>query len=230
MSLNSNTQELTTILDTMNNLPLGGGGLRQIGEMIDESGVLDGTEGTVEEKVEQVIDKAEYGKSIVDNLSQISFVGNVNMPETIEFDCINILYLQQCFYGARGVKTVLLKNTHNVRNMSQVIYNSLIETIGVLDLSSIGNGGLSSPFSGCPQLANIEFVPNTIHFSVAFTSEKLTAESKQSIFDGLAPVTTAQTLTLPSTLKILQSQVDSANEKGWTVAGGTVVSEEEYYA
>ena len=31
MSLNSNTQDLNEILDTMNNLPLGGGGLRQIG-------------------------------------------------------------------------------------------------------------------------------------------------------------------------------------------------------
>ena len=41
MSLNTNTQELNTILDTMNNLPLGGGGVRAIDEMIDESGVLE---------------------------------------------------------------------------------------------------------------------------------------------------------------------------------------------
>lgn len=59
MSLNSNTQELNTILDTMNNLPLGGGGLRAIGEMIDESGILDSTKGTVEEKVEELIEIIE---------------------------------------------------------------------------------------------------------------------------------------------------------------------------
>lgn len=59
MSLNTNTQDLNEILDTMNNLPLGGGGLRQIGQMIDESGVLDSTEGTVEEKVEELIEIIE---------------------------------------------------------------------------------------------------------------------------------------------------------------------------
>ena len=59
MSLNSNTQDLNQILNTMNNLPLGGGGLKQIGEMIDESGVLDSTKGTVEEKIEQLIEIIE---------------------------------------------------------------------------------------------------------------------------------------------------------------------------
>ena len=50
-----------------------------------------------------------------------------------------------------------------------------------------------------------------------------------SIINGLAVVETTRTLTLPTNLKILQSQVDSANAKGWTIAGGKVVSEEEYY-
>ncbi len=70
MSLNSNTQDLNTILDTMNNLPLGGGGLRQIGQMIDESGVLDSTEGTVAEKVEQLIEKANVKGIILSDFSQ----------------------------------------------------------------------------------------------------------------------------------------------------------------
>ena len=76
----------------------------------------------------------------------------------------------------------------------------------------------------------IRFKENTIGVSISFAwTRPLSAESIQSIIDGLATVETAQTLTLHANVKILQSQVDSANAKGWTVAGGTVVSEEEYY-
>ena len=78
-------------------------------------------------------------------------------------------------------------------------------------------------------MREIRFVENSISIPLTFTSSNLSPDSKNSIFNGLATVETAMTLTLPANLKILQSQVDSANAKGWTVAGGTVVSEEEYY-
>ena len=97
-----------------------------------------------------------------------------------------------------------------------------------LDLSSSTS---NSMFGSCGALVYVRFVPNSIQKNISFNScNNLSNDTKQSIFDGLAPVETAQTLTLRSTLKILQSQVDSVNAKGWTVAGGTVVSEEEYYA
>lgn len=44
--------------NAVDNIPTGGGDTEAIEQMIDESGVLDSTEGTVEEKVEQLIDKA----------------------------------------------------------------------------------------------------------------------------------------------------------------------------
>lgn len=89
----------------------------------------------------------------------------------------------------------------------------------------------SQSFNGVANLREIRFVPETINVDINFSvCKKLSNDSKQSIFDGLAPVDTAQTLTLHNDVKILQSQVDSANAKGWTVAGGTVVSEEEYNA
>lgn len=91
-------------------------------------------------------------------------------------------------------------------------------------------GNLTSIFNNCGALKNVRFVAETLKKSVSFAqSPLLTIESKQSIFDGLATVTTATTLTLNANTKILQSQVDAANAKGWTVAGGTIVSEEEYY-
>ena len=89
----------------------------------------------------------------------------------------------------------------------------------------------TNAFPSCVSLKEVRFVPNSIKVSIKFAnSNLLSTDTIQSIIDGLATVSTAQTLTLHNKLKILQSQVDSANAKGWTVAGGTVVSEEEYYA
>ena len=89
---------------------------------------------------------------------------------------------------------------------------------------------MSNMFSYCNELKEVRFVENSISMSITFQwCDKLSTDTIQSIIDGLATVDTAQTLTLHNDVKILQSQVDSANAKGWTVAGGTVVSEEEYY-
>ena len=89
---------------------------------------------------------------------------------------------------------------------------------------------LTTIFSGVSTLREFRVVPNTLKVSITLKDcSNLSNETKESVFDGLATVSTAQTLTLHANVKILQSQVDSANAKGWTVAGGTVVSEEEYY-
>lgn len=120
--------------------------------------------------------------------------------------------------------------TENATNLTGLFYDDyrLVTIVSPLDFSKVTN--LTSTFYGCKALKNIEFVRETIKISISFSnSPDLTAESKQSIFDGLATVTTAQTLTLNANTKILQSQVDAANAKGWTVAGGTIVSEDEYY-
>jgi hypothetical protein len=87
-------------------------------------------------------------------------------------------------------------------------------------------------FQYATNLVNITF-EGVIGKSISFThSSRLSDESVENIIECLADLTggTAQTLTFHKDVKLLQSQVDSANAKGWTVAGGTVVSEEEYYA
>ena len=86
-------------------------------------------------------------------------------------------------------------------------------------------------FDGNSSLENV-ILDNTTLFSASFGvrgCQNLTLESLTAIFNALPTVTTTKTLTLHANHKILQSQVDSANAKGWTVAGGKVVTEEEYY-
>lgn len=229
----------------------------KIEAIIDNSGVLDSTEGTVKEKVEQLIDKAEIEKVLYEisgmwttqfdtklfagariipklnfeNAVRTRTTFNSCLAERIDYyinsgkSTDNNRMCQDCkslnfFYGI---------DMSNVSNCSYCFNGCiLLETIQEpLNFSKVTtNAGC---FQKCNSLINIKFVPETIKISITIPSPVLSAESIQSIFDGLATVSTAQTLTLNANLKILQSQVDSANAKGWTVAGGTVVSEEEYY-
>lgn len=134
------------------------------------------------------------------------------------------------FRMCRNLKWMVGFNTANLVNAMGMFFScSRLETIQEpFDFSKVTN--TNNTFSNCTALKDIKFVSETIKVSINFSYCKmLTLESVQSIFDGLATVTTAQTLTLNANTKILQSQVDVANAKGWTIAGGTIVSEEEYY-
>ena len=197
--------------------------------MIDESGVLDSTEGTVEEKVEYLV---EQMKTVLE-MKSVTFGINLSKTTKVVLNCKGLINLYRAFFNCASLTEAYLTNTQNVVGWSGTFWDNRLHTIEILDLSKADKDIIGNPsynWINAPYLENLKIKPLTIHTSITFVwCSKLTAESTQSVFDGLAPVTTAQTLTLPSTLKILQSQVDSANEKGWTVAGGTVVSEEEYY-
>lgn len=91
---------------------------------------------------------------------------------------------------------------------------------------------LADWFDSNDKLENL-ILDDTIWVSANFSIKgcpKLTVESIAAIFNSLPelPEGTTKTFTLNTNHKMLQSQVDSANAKGWTVAGGTVVTEEEY--
>lgn len=138
--------------------------------------------------------------------------------------------MNNLFATTKNLEEVTLNfSTKNVTHFNVAFQASTArKIIGILDFSSATN--VMSMFNGSSNLEEVTFAQNTLSVSMSLAqSSKLTADSVQSIIDGLATVETAQTLTLSANAKILQSQVDSANAKGWTIAGGTVVSEEEYY-
>lgn len=140
----------------------------------------------------------------------------------------NVTNFEAMFDSASNIEEINLTSTANGTTFYRAfIYCGNLKKISTLDLSNCTN--TERMFEGCSKLENISFVPETIKISIAIPSANLTAESVQSIINGLATVETAQTLTLNANAKILQSQVDSANAKGWTIAGGTIVSEDEYY-
>lgn len=156
------------------------------------------------------------------------FIGN-NALEVFTMDLSNTQDVTSFLGACRNLKRVVLSNTGHIKNWTNS-FDSCGNLLSIETLDFTSTTGTNSIFAGCRNLESVKVVPKTLSVSISFwASPSLSAESKKNIFDGLATVTTAQTLTFSSNTKVLQSQIDSANAKGWTVANARVVSEEEYY-
>jgi hypothetical protein len=223
-------------------------GTEEIENLIDESRVLD-TEGTVTEKVEQLIDDTAMYKGV---MQYLSFDYPTNLTDRFrqykgtklpKFDFANKVNVTRCFYGCINVENIdwyintdvctiglsflsgmsKLKNMVGVNTASMVNASALfmddvlLETIDEpLNFQSVTNN--SNAFSKCYKLKNIQFVKETIKLSLSFAwSNLLSAGSVQSIIDGLATVTTAQTLTLNSAIALTDEQKATIQTKGWTL-------------
>lgn len=216
-------------------------------------GETDGYNNGYTDGVASVPNPLEYANSLGSTYLKATFPENYEMTINIPL----VTSMNACFQGATGITKLTIKGNvaGNVIGMTGAFR---VPTLEILDLSEfnaivaadgkhIFNGAtvlkevkgtldftnatqLNGAFNICYELKEVRFKENSIFVSISLAnSSKLSTASVQSIFDGLATVEIAQTITLHKDVKILQAQVDSANAKGWTVAGGTVVSEEEYY-
>lgn len=191
--------------------------IAEIVSLIDQSGALDSTEGTVEDKVEQLIAFTET----LNGMPRPNFTGCA--LEHITLNCKNIKNLNKSFYGCEATKTISLTNTGNVSDWSFCFLASTkIETLETLDMSSASTG-----ITGywLPNAPNIKFAPQTIKRSTMMHGvTKFSKDSVQSVIDGLDYVTTAQTLTLNGVFendfeRLTEEQRDIiTNVKGWTLA------------
>ena len=112
------------------------------------------------------------------------------------------------------VKGINMSNSTAIRFMFS---GSAIETIEEpLDFSKVKD--TTNGFA-CDYLIEVRFVPGTIKTSIKFSRcSTLSAQSVQSIIDGLATVTTAQTLTINKAITLTDAQKASITAKGWTLA------------
>ena len=213
--------------------------------LIDQSRVLDSTEGTATEKVERLIDKAVFSKyyyewsettttlslkgwsgETIPLINPINATGLVyflqdSQIEYIDFyiNAVNCTTLHSAFYGCTKLKWIVGINTSACKTAPSLFrLCSMLETIQEpLDYSSMTNN--ASGFEGCIALKNIRFVPETIKLPITIPSAVLSDESIQSIIDGLATVETAQTLTLHSEVgaKLTDEQLLIIASKNWEV-------------
>lgn len=121
------------------------------------------------------------------------------------------------FRNTKKLKYVKGVNMSKSTALRYTFSGSAIETIEEpLDISKVTN--TTNAFA-CDNLIEIRFVSETIKVSISFNRcSKLSAQSIQSIIDGLATVTTAQTLTLNSAIILTDAQKSSITAKGWTLA------------
>jgi hypothetical protein len=111
-----------------------------------------------------------------------------------------------------------LTNTGKIAYWNYAFASSNIETIETLDFSSATSINFQT-LGSIPKLKNLKLVPNTLKKSLRLDSSSLlSAESIQSIIDGLATVETAQTLTLNKNITLTDEQKATINSKGWTLA------------
>ena len=91
-----------------------------------------------------------------------------------------------------------------------------LETIKTID--GTASQGFSSTFLNCSALKNIEITQGTIKLNISFgDSPLLTDVSIQNIIDGLATVTSQQTLTLHTDVesKLTDEQKSAIASKNW---------------
>lgn len=213
-----------------------GSNAAEIGVIIDQSGVLDSTEGTVEEKVEQLVDKAQWEQVWYEASERLTTVNKcfenfqgVKAPRTnfvsatmaenvftnalIEYvdyyiDTKVCTRLVYFFRFCTHLKNIVGINTQKAQRISGLFFCCYaLETIEKpLNFSNAVNGQATNVFDNCNALKNICFDPESIKLSISIPSAVLSDESIQSIIDGLATVETAQTLTLHADVKAKLTQ------------------------
>lgn len=177
------------------------------GNIVDCSGIIEG----------KILRYAFYGCSCIE---EINFI---NMPDfAVSVDSMfslapNII--------PDKLKKISFSPKLNALNVT-LLFNgrgSLEEIIGELDFSKITSANVqNNPFQGCTSLVEIRFTKESIKYNLSFTqSSQLSDESIQSILDGLATVSSTQTLALNSAVyaKLTEEQKQSATDKGWTITG-----------
>lgn len=228
-----------------------GGSTDELEAIIDNSGVLDSTEGTIEEKVEQLIDKSKqirlWDKVVFKELalanrnSPFFYFAEKTIPRMDFSQVTSLVYtfsnasieyidyyinsekatnLGSCFYGCKNLVSLVGVDTSSATTLADM-FSSCSKLEIITNPFNVPNvTKFNKAFNGCVALKKIRFVAGTIKSSIAFDSAYLSAESIQSIIDGLATVETAQTLTLHADVKakLTQTQLDTITGKNWSLA------------
>ncbi len=154
---------------------------------------------------------AVFGQS---NLKKIKISGNINN---------NPVDMERMCYSAKTqtLEEIDFSNFKlNISNMRQAFNGnqSLKRILGTFDLTNCTNA--TNAFNLCVALEYVRFAKESIFLSILFIhSANLSAETIQSIIDGLADLTgsTAQTLTLHKTVgeKLTDTQKATITSKNW---------------
>lgn len=143
-------------------------------------------------------------------VKKVKIKGNING---------NAVSFRHCFRSCTDLEIIDLTE-YNVK-ISDGTYaftgsQKLKQIVGIMDLTECTAVG--SMFNNCYALEEVRFKKETISLSISFAySSLLSAESVQSIIDGLATVETAQTLTFNAAITLTDEQKAQISSKNWTL-------------
>ena len=146
---------------------------------------------------------------------------NAKKLKTVTFDFSKVTNNgHEVFRDCSALEILEASNTTNITNFSLWCNGCVsLKSVKTLDFTKATN--VSDMFTGCTALEEVEIVTGTIKTSISFAdSPLLSSESIQSIIDGLATVTTAQTLTFHKNIeaKLSDEQKAQITSKNWTLA------------
>lgn len=146
----------------------------------------------------------------------------INCPYAVE--SLNQMFYCQYPYTDEKLKIITLnidtsKCTNYLNAFTQMLALEVIDGTP-FDFSSVTNASYMTGFANIPKLVECRFVSNNIKLNFNISkSPNLSADTIQSIIDGLADLTggTAQTLTLHATVgaKLTETQKATITAKNW---------------
>lgn len=152
--------------------------------------------------------------------------GNTTNLQSVKLIC-NIrnvaLSMNSYFYGSRQLKTIDFSDFNTLFGSVTSTFGScgkLERIIGTLDFSNVT--AFANTFGQCVKLQEITVAANCIKANLSFSAcPLLSAETIQSIIDGLADLTggTAQTITFHADVggKLTEEQKAAITAKNWTL-------------
>ena len=134
------------------------------------------------------------------------------------FDTSNVTIMYRMFFSCGELKTIPLFNTSKVTDMSYMFYDcGKLTSVPQLDASNVTD--MNFMFFNCKSLTNIYMKNIKVSLDISTTALQHDA-LVELINNGLATITTTQTLTMGSTKLALLSDSEKqvALDKGWTLA------------
>lgn len=163
----------------------------------------------------------ELSSSILNNLFDNKKIATITH---FGIDTRRVTYMQNMFYNCSSLASLDLSNfnTQNVTNMNGMFKNCVaITELNLGDNFDVGKvTNVDGMFNSCSSLQTITGCLKNLCISLSLSACPLDHDSAMRIINGLATVTTAQTLALSSTTKATLSESEKAIviSKGWTLA------------
>ena len=231
----------------------GGGDSSELENLIDASEVLGTFEGTATEKVEQLIDKAQWEKFWYEQSGRWSgqfpsglFVGATTIPrlnyenvtlmrssfasslvESIDYyiNCGKAYEISRTFQNCSNIKFLYGIDMSNCENCEYVFGGCVVlDTIQEpLNFLKVTRNG--GCFNNCNALKDVRFVPETIKVSTTIPSPVLSVDSAKSIILGLKNYSNDDTNGFSNTLTLPQEVWAKLDaEEGIQAPDGIIVS------